>query len=197
MSLRSSSGSDPASVKYMRYRIQSRSAAGHWLQQHPAAVLAVKASVAAGVAWLVVKPLGGLADDYPYYAPLGAVVATSTTALRSLRESLQTLAAITLGAAVALAALSLPLPRLAGLVVTTGVGVALGSWHVLGSRSSWVPITALFVLLVGDSHPWHYALGYGGFVALGAVVGIAVDAAAPQRPEISDQRRREGRQQQH
>jgi hypothetical protein len=181
----------------MRHRIHSDGTFDDWLQQHPAAVLAVKASVAAGVAWLVVKPLAGLADDYPYYAPLGAVIATSTTALRSLHESLRTLAAIVLGAAVALVALSLPLPRLAGLVITTGVGVALGSWHLLGSRSSWVPITALFVLLVGDSHPWHYALGYGGFVALGAVVGIAVDAAAPQRPGLSDQRQRGGRQQQH
>ena len=47
----------------------------------PRTLLALKAAVAAGLAWLVVLPFSGVADDYPYYAPLGAVVATSTSGI--------------------------------------------------------------------------------------------------------------------
>jgi hypothetical protein len=41
--------------------------------------------VAAAVAWLVVLPFVGVADDYAYYAPLGAVIAVSATVARSWR----------------------------------------------------------------------------------------------------------------
>lgn len=168
-------------MNYMRNRIQIRSAAVAWFRRHPTLVLSFKASLAAGLAWVVVQPLGGVANDYPYYAPLGAVIATSATLARSLRDTVQALTAIGLGAGVALLAQTPPLPQLAALVLATGVGVAVGSWHWLGRRSSWAPVTALFVLLVGDAHPWHYALGYAGLTALGALVGIAVDASVPQR----------------
>lgn len=168
----------PANLHYMRYRMQLGP-----VTRHPVLVLALKGAVAAGLAWVAVGPLGGVADDYRYYAPLGAVVATSTTAARSWHESVRALAAIVLGALVALVALCLPLPQLAGLVLATGVAVGIGGWDFLGGRASWVPVTALFVLLVGDSRPWHYALGYAGLTALGVLVGILVDAAAPQRHE--------------
>jgi uncharacterized membrane protein YgaE (UPF0421/DUF939 family) len=169
-------------MNYMRNRIEMGRAAVGWFRRHPTVVLSLKASLAAGLAWVVVRPLGGVADDYRYYAPLGAVIATSATLARSVRDSVQALTAIGLGAGVALLAQAPPLPQLAALVLATGVGVAVGSWHLLGRRSSWVPITALFVLLVGDAHPWHYALGYAGLTALGAFVGVAVDATVPQRP---------------
>ncbi|HVE25696.1 MAG TPA: hypothetical protein VNC22_09840 [Sporichthya sp.] len=168
-------------MNYMRNRIQLLSKVAGQARRHPTVVVSMKASVAAGLAWLLAGPLGGLADHYRYYAPLGAVVATSTTAARSLRETVQALTSITLGAATALVALALPAPRVLALVLATGVGVAVGSCPLLGRRSSWVPITALFVLLVGDAHPWHYALGYASLTTAGAVVGIAVDAVLPQR----------------
>lgn len=154
-----------------------------WFRRHPTALLSIEASLAAGLAWVVVRPLGGVADDYPYYAPLGAVIATSATLARSVRATVQALTAIGLGAGVALLAQAPRLPQLAALVLAAGAGVAIGSWHRLGRRSSWVPVTALFVLLVGDAHPWHYAFGYAGLTALGALVGIAVDAAVSPRPE--------------
>lgn len=167
-------------MNYMRNRIQLPGVAD-LAGRHPTVVLSIKASVAAGLAWLLAGPLGGLADPYSYYAPLGAVVATSTTAARSLRETVQALASITFGAATALVALAVPAPRLLALVLATGVGVWVGCCHLLGRRSSWVPITALFVLLVGNAHPWHYALGYASLTAAGTVVGIAVDAVLAQR----------------
>jgi uncharacterized membrane protein YgaE (UPF0421/DUF939 family) len=176
-------------MNYMRNRIQITQSARDWCHRHPTVVLSIKTSLAAGLAWLAVRPLGGVADDYPYYAPLGAVVATSATLARSVRDTVRALTAIGLGAAVALLAHAPPLPQLAALVLTIGAAVAVGSWHFLGRRSSWVPIAALFVLLVGDSHPWHYALGYAGLTALGALVGIGVDAAVPQR---TSSRRAEG-----
>ena len=63
--------------------------------------LAVKAALAAALAWHVagLLPLAP-AEQYPYYAPLGAVIATSTTLSGSVRGSVQSVAAIALGAAV-------------------------------------------------------------------------------------------------
>ena len=71
-----------------------------WVR-HPRWGMVVKA-VAASLAWALVQLVPGAAGDYPYYAPLGAVVATSATLARSVREATQTVGAIGLGAAVAL-----------------------------------------------------------------------------------------------
>ena len=73
-------------------------------------LLAVKAAVAAALSWLLAMPLGGIADDYPYYAPLGAVLAVTWTVAGSVRESLQGLAAIAVGAAIAFGARTTSLP---------------------------------------------------------------------------------------
>ncbi|WP_160320836.1 hypothetical protein [Arthrobacter alpinus] len=39
----------------------------------------------------------GTADDYPYYAPLGALVSMSATFMGSVRVGFQTLIGLTLG----------------------------------------------------------------------------------------------------
>ena len=45
------------------------------LEQH--LNLSLKAALAAALSWLAVLPLWGVADEYPYYAPLGAVIAVT------------------------------------------------------------------------------------------------------------------------
>jgi uncharacterized membrane protein YgaE (UPF0421/DUF939 family) len=142
-------------------------------------MLSVKAALAAGLAWLLVQPLQGFADDYPYYAPLGAVIAVTSTVAGSVRESLQGLAAIAVGAAISLAALRTPLPVAAEIALVVLVGTAASGWQRFGNKAGWVPITALFVLIIGQGDAVDYAFGYLGLVGLGAAVGIGLNVAFP------------------
>ncbi|TKJ22193.1 hypothetical protein [Blastococcus sp. CCUG 61487] len=152
------------------------------LATHPRLGLAAKAALAASAAWVLVQLIPGPGADYPYYAPLGAVLATSTTLAGSARESAQAVSAITLGAAVALAADGLLGPNVVAIATVIAVGVLLAGWERLGSSSSWVPTSALFVLIIGHANPFHYVLGYAGLTLLGALVGVAVTAAFPPLP---------------
>ena len=148
----------------------------------PQLALATKAAVSAMLAWLLVLPLGGFADDYPYYAPLGAVVAVTSTLASSLRSAVQAVAAIAAGATIASVTQVLDVPHAAGLAVVVGIGTLIGSWPRLGEMASWVPISALFVLIVGGDDPAYYVAGYLGLTALGAAVGVLVNGAFPPLP---------------
>src|SRR3712207_5602847 len=97
---------------------------GAVLGRHPRLPLALKCAVAAALAWLLVLPLGGVADDYPYYAPLGAVVAVGTTVVSSVRASVQGLLALLLGAVLSIGVGSLPLPDVVAIAAVVGVGTA-------------------------------------------------------------------------
>lgn len=145
-------------------------------------MLAAKTALAAMLAWVLVWPLGGFIDDYPYYAPLGAVVAMSTTVVSSVRTSLQAVVAITLGSLVALAIHPLPIPLVAGLGLAMLVATLLAGWGWLGPMGSWVPTAALFALLLGSRHPVEYLAAYAGLVTLGALVGVTINLALPQLP---------------
>lgn len=145
---------------------------------------AARAALAAAVSWLVVLPWGGVADEYPYYAPLGAVIAVSTSALGSVRESLQTVTAIALG--VLLAVATIPLPTFAGLVVVVGMGTWMTNLqpfaHWLGASASYATVSALFVRVIGGDSPMDYAGAYLGLVSFGALVGAAANLLWPPLP---------------
>lgn len=153
-----------------------------WVAGHPVAPVSLRASVAAVVSWAVVLPLGGLADDYPYYAPMGAVVVMSTTLARSVRTTMQAALAIFLAATLAVFAHLMPLPKAAAIGLVVGLGTAATAWRRLGSMASWVPVSALFILVLGAGSPLHYVAAYLGLFTLGAVVGIAVNAVFPPLP---------------
>jgi uncharacterized membrane protein YgaE (UPF0421/DUF939 family) len=150
--------------------------------RHPRLGMAVKAALAASLAWALVQLVPGPAAEYPYYAPLGALIATSTTLTGSVREAAQAVTAISLGAAVALAADAIAGPNLATIALVVAVGVLLGGWPRLGSARSWVPTSGLFVLIIGSTNPTGYVLGFAGLTLLGALVGLAVTAAFPPLP---------------
>ena len=150
--------------------------------RHPRLGLAVKAALAATLAWLAAQALPvGPAAEYPYYAPLGAVIATSTTLSGSVRGSVQSVAAIALGAAVALTVATVFGYHLATLTLVVGLGVLLAGWHRLGSSGSWTATSALFVLVLGTGDSG-FVLAYTGLTALGAAIGLAVTAAFPPLP---------------
>jgi hypothetical protein len=149
------------------------------LAHAPARALALRAALAAMVAWLVVVPMSGVADEYPYYAPLGAVVAVTSTVEVSLRTSVQTFFALMLGAALATPVLLTDLPRPLAIALVVGVGTLVGSLRRMGEMGSWVPISALFILVLGSGNPAHFVLGYLGLTTLGAVIGAATNLVLP------------------
>lgn len=150
--------------------------------RHPRLLLATKTAVAAGLAWTLVQPLGGFVDDYPYYAPLGATAAMSTSVISSVETTVRATVAIVTGGTIALVVEALSLPGPAGVAVGIGAGVAVGGLRLYGAMGSWVPFATLFVLILGGEDPWQYAAAYGGLVALGGLVGVVVNLAVPQLP---------------
>lgn len=144
--------------------------------------LALRATAAAGMAWLAALPTGAIAQDYPYFAPLGAVIATSSTVAGSVREAAQGVAALLLGAAIALALVPWSQPQVIAVAIAVLVGSLLASWPRLGPMSVWVPLAAMYVLLAGAPDPLRYAVSYAGLVSLGAVVGVLTVAVLPSLP---------------
>ncbi|WP_194288948.1 MULTISPECIES: hypothetical protein [unclassified Nocardioides] len=155
-----------------------------WLAERPRAVLAVKTALAAALAWLAVREIGGFLAEYPWYAPLGAVVAVTNTVADSARDAARAVCAVLLGAGLAFGVRLLDLPSPVGLAVVVGVGTVLGGLRFLHDLGSWVPVSGLFVLLVGGSDPVHYPAAYLGLTAFGALVGVAVNLAFPPLPVL-------------
>lgn len=156
-----------------------------------ALALAARAALAAVLAWVIVAPFDGVADQYAYYAPFGAVVVVSTTVMGSLRTSAEVFLALTVGASLGLVvqALSLPSPLAVGLVV--GIGTLLSPLRWLGAMGSWAPISALFVLILGAGQPENFVAGYLGLTSLGAMVGTAVNLLMPPLHFVATERAQE------
>lgn len=144
--------------------------------------MAVKASVAAAIAWYVGVLAPAPFSDYPYYAPLGAVIATSTTVARSVRETAQTTGAILLGVAVARLADAFLDPGSLSIAVVVGIATLGAGWSRLGEMGAYVTTTALFVLVIGSGNPGDFVGAYAGLVVAGALVGIGVNFLFPPLP---------------
>ncbi len=146
---------------------------------HPRTSMAFKAAVAATIAWLIAQRLPGPAQEYPYYAPLGAVTAMYPTAVSSFRESLQGVASILLGASLAVVvdAVLGGGPLLIAIVV--GLGTVLAGARWLGDQRAYVPTAALFVLIIGSGDDVGYAAAFAGLFLLGAAVSVGLNLLLP------------------
>jgi len=141
---------------------------------------ALRAGLAALLAWLVILPFGGFADQYPYYAPMGALIAVTGSIVASFRQSLQAVAGMALGAGLATA--SSPLPEALAILAVVGLGSALSQWRWFGWYALYVPLTGLFVLIIGAGDPVQFAIAYITLFTVGAVAGFGVVALAPPLP---------------
>ena len=117
--------------------------------------------------------------SYIYYAPLGAVVATDATLAGSARIARQASLSLAAGAVLGLVVNQTLEPSALSLALVVGVGVLLGVLPAFGDQRSWVPVVALFVLVIGGQHPGTYALAYVGLTALGALCGVMVGLVTP------------------
>lgn len=148
----------------------------------PRIALMARAALSAGLAWLVVSLIPEVGDEYPYYAPFGAVLATTFTLSISVKESVQAVSAIALGGATAwgvdilfgtTSALTI------ALVVAAGVALAAIPW--LGPMAGWVPTAAIFTLIIGHGEAT-FAGSYAGLTLLGAGIGVGVNVIFPPLP---------------
>ncbi|GAA1733757.1 hypothetical protein GCM10009809_31400 [Isoptericola hypogeus] len=158
--------------------------------------MAGKGALAACLAWLVGVLAPAPFSEYPYYAPLGAVVATTSTVARSVRESLQAIGALLVGAGIGLVAQVLPLPSPFGVAIAVGAALLCAGWRVLGEMGGWAPTSAIFVLILGNGDELVYVGAYAGLVVVGAAIGVCVNLLLPPLPvtpsELALDRLRDG-----
>ncbi len=161
-------------------RLSSRHArtAVSWLgtsATSPRLVQAVKAAIAVAIAWSVAPFLPGVADDYPYYAPLGALVSMYPTLMSSVKNSLQTLGGLAVGILLAAAVLIFSEPNVLTLSLAVGAGAVIAATGWFGANREYIPVTALFVLIIGGPNADGYSIGYLEQMSLGIVIGLAVN----------------------
>ncbi|MFJ4172272.1 aromatic acid exporter family protein [Paenarthrobacter sp. NPDC089714] len=138
-------------------------------------LFAAKTALAAGLAWYVAPLMPGPAAAYPYYAPLGALVSMHPTVAASAKHGLQSLLGLALGIGMAFAITTFAAPTAFSVALVVGLGVLIGGLPRLGSASEWIPMAALFVLVLGDSNAESFSFGYVLQMAMGVAVGFAVN----------------------
>ncbi|MFD7076986.1 aromatic acid exporter family protein [Nocardioides sp. NPDC057577] len=143
---------------------------------------ALTAAVAGAIAFGVGAVFPGPAGEFPYYAPLGAVVAMSSTVLGSVRKSVQSILSIWLGSAIALAIGAVLSPGPVTVALVIGLGTIVGSWDRLDDTGHWVPTAALFVLIIGTGDPVAFVSAFGGLTLIGTAIGVAMTMLFPQLP---------------
>jgi len=164
-----------------RLRRATTAARREWVR-HPRWSLALKGAVAAALAWFVGILAPEPHSDYPYYAPLGAVVASTSTLARSVRESLQAVAALLLGAAIARGVDLVLAPSAFSVALAVGLALLCAGWHRFGDMGVWAVTSALFVLIIGNTDKFGFVGAYAGLLVLGAAVGIGINLLVPPLP---------------
>jgi hypothetical protein len=143
-------------------------------------LLAAKAAVAAGLAW--VAALAADPHSRPYFAPLAVLLVVQPTVYDSLSRAFQRVAGVVVGVAAALAVSHFLAPSAWSIGVIIFAGLLLGWIARLGPQGAvQVPVSALLVFLVGRATP-----GYGGeriietFIGAGvAVIAVLLSPSAP------------------
>ncbi|WP_026535462.1 FUSC family protein [Arthrobacter sp. H14] len=140
-------------------------------------LLAFKAAVAVGLAWEIAPLMPGVLDEYPYYAPLGALLCMHQTVAHSFKYGLQILAGLGIGLLLATGVLLFGAPNLLTISLVVAVGVLIGSMRWLGAPGQeYLPIAALFVLIVGGQRANIYSIGYLVQMTTGVVVALVTNA---------------------
>ncbi|WP_350350553.1 aromatic acid exporter family protein [Microbacterium sp. A8/3-1] len=149
----------------------------------PARLLFVaKTTLAAGLAWTIAPHMPGVTDEYPYYAPLGALVSMYPTLMGSVRSSLQTLFGLATGIGLATLVVLTIGPTWWTVPLIIGVGVLLSGTGWFGVGREYVPMAALFVLAVGGQDAEDFSLGYLTQMAVGVVIGLLINVVIAPAP---------------
>ncbi|MDR6143566.1 uncharacterized membrane protein YgaE (UPF0421/DUF939 family) [Microbacterium foliorum] len=145
-------------------------------------LLVAKTALAVGLAWLIAPHTPGVTDEYPYYAPLGALVTMYPTLMGSVRSGLQTLLGLATGIGLAAIVVLTVGPTWWSIPAVVGVGVLVSGTGWFGVGREYVPMAALFVLIVGGQNADEYSLGYLVQMGVGVVVGLIVNLVIAPAP---------------
>ncbi|UNO43480.1 SpoIIE family protein phosphatase [Streptomyces sp. MST-110588] len=150
--------------------VRARARATPWLGRW---ALAARASVAGVLAWQLSRAV--LEQSQPYPAALAALLVVHPTVFRSCTAGLQYASGCALGALIALPAAFLIGPTWYALGSALLLSFLVAGHERLGTHGIHVPITCLFVLLLGQSHLRDELLPHLAAIALGVAVGIVVN----------------------
>jgi len=178
--------STPARGRRLRQRGAELGATARAAVTRARLLFAAKTAIAVGIAWMIAPLMPGVTDEYPYYAPFGALISMYPTLMSSARSGLQTL--LGLGAGVGLAALVLLTvgPSVWSIAVVVGIGVLISGTGWFGIGREYIPMAALFVLIIGGADAEDYSLGYVTQTAVGVIVGLTVNVLIPPAPLVSE-----------
>lgn len=139
-----------------------------------AIVQAFKGALAAVSAWVLADDVLGLPQ--PFLAPYAAVLMIESTVYRSIRGSLQQLAAASTAVLLAFLASRLVPDPVGALGVAVLIGLLIGRWSPFGDSGRWIGVTVVLVLTVSGAT--HEVLLVDRLVetALGAAIGTVVNA---------------------
>lgn len=159
----------------------SRGASRWWVSRAPGGasrlVLGAKTAAAAALAWFVAPYVPFADSEYSYYAPLGVLVSMYPTVWDSARSGLQALLGLGVGIPLGLGALGLvhlDVPAIVTIALVVAIGVLLGGFRFFGAGREWIPISGVFVLLLGGGDAGEFSLSYIVTMAFGVVVGVLV-----------------------
>ncbi|MEU3734979.1 FUSC family protein [Streptomyces sp. NPDC033538] len=137
-------------------------------------VQSLKAAGAALIAWTVAGVW--LGDPMALMAPWVALVLVQATVYSSVRQAGQQFGAICVGTLVASAAQALTDDNTGALVLSLPLLMLIANWSRFGGQGIYTATTAVFVLASGTPVSAS-AVGHRvGQAALGAVIGVAVNA---------------------
>ncbi|MBH0128815.1 FUSC family protein [Salinibacterium sp. NK8237] len=136
---------------------------------------AAKTAVAVAIAWKLAPYLPGVADNYPYYAPLGAIVAMYPTLMGSMKNAAQTIGSLAVAIVLAGAVIIFSSPSVITTSLAVGAGALIAATGWFGANREYIPVTVLFVLIIGGPDADSYSIGYLEQATLGIVVGLLVN----------------------
>ncbi|GGC01003.1 FUSC family protein [Cellulomonas carbonis] len=154
----------------------------HAVLGHPRVAMAAKGAVAATLAWVVAEQLPGPVAEYSFYAPFGAVATMYPAVAQSAAESVRATAAIGLGAVLGLATDRVLGSGTLGLALVVAVGILLAGIRWVGEQRVYVPVAAVFVMLLGQGAEVEFSASYAGLFLLGAAFSVVANALFPSFP---------------
>ncbi|MFF3271033.1 aromatic acid exporter family protein [Streptomyces chrestomyceticus] len=139
-------------------------------------LVAVRAAVAAALAWQLCRSLWEAPQPGP--AVVAALLVVHPTVFRSCTAGLQYAAGCTLGALIALPAAVLAGPTWLSMTAVLLLSLLAAGHERLGAHGLHVPITAVFVLLLGPSHAGQI-LPHLLEIGVGIAVAVLFNALLP------------------
>ena len=137
-------------------------------------LLLVKSAAAAVLAWLFAVHV--IHSSVPFYAPMAALLVVDRTMVRSVYTSVQRIAAVVLGLAVAWGVATLVGVTWWSMLGVLFMALVIGRWTRLGDHGIQVPTMVLLSLVTVNGTSGHFTYLTIVETVAGGAIGVAVNA---------------------